>query len=36
MGKCTRKIQYVKEEPESGWSVLEQIARKEYCNKQIN
>ena len=28
MGKCTRKIQYVKEEPEEGWSVLEQIARK--------
>jgi len=28
MGKCTRKIKYVKEEPESGWSVLEQIARK--------
>ena len=28
MGKCTRKIEYVKEEPESSWSVLEQIARK--------
>jgi len=27
MGKCTRKIEYVKEEPESAWSVLEQIAR---------
>ena len=28
MGKCTRKIQYVKEEPEKAWSVLEEIARK--------
>jgi len=28
MGKCIRKIQYVKEEPERAWSVLEQIARK--------
>jgi len=28
MSKCTRKIQYVKEEPETSWSVLEQIARE--------
>ena len=28
MSKFTRKIKYVKEEPESSWSVLEQIARK--------
>jgi len=27
MSKSTRKIEYVKEEPESAWSVLEQIAR---------
>ncbi len=27
MEKCTRKIEYVKEGPESAWSVLEQIAR---------
>ena len=27
MSKCTRKIEYVKEEPELAWSVLEQIAR---------
>ncbi len=27
MSKCTRKIKYVKEEPEEAWSVLEQIAR---------
>ena len=27
MSKCTRKIEYVKEEPESAWSILEQIAR---------
>ena len=28
MSKSTRKIEYVKEEPEQAWSVLEQIARK--------
>ena len=28
MSKSTRKIEYVKEEPESTWSVLEHIARK--------
>lgn len=28
MSKYSRKIQYVKDEPESSWSVLEQIARK--------
>ena len=27
MSKCTKKIEYVKEEPEYTWSVLEQIAR---------
>jgi len=27
MSKCTRKIEYVKEEPETSWSILEQIAR---------
>ena len=27
MSKCTKKIEYVKEEPETSWSVLEQIAR---------
>ena len=28
MSKCTRKIEYVKEEPEEAWSVLEQITRE--------
>ena len=28
MNKYRRKIEYVKEEPETSWSVLEQIARK--------
>jgi putative transposase len=28
MSKCTGKIKYVKEEPETSWSVLEQIARE--------
>ena len=28
MGKYSRKIQYVKEELETSWSVLEKIARK--------
>jgi len=28
MGKYSKKIEYVKEEPEEAWSVLEQIARK--------
>jgi hypothetical protein len=27
MSKYSRKIEYVKEEPESAWSVLEEIAR---------
>lgn len=27
MSKYRRKIEYVKEEPETSWSVLEQIAR---------
>jgi len=28
MSKYRRKIEYVKEEPEQAWSVLEHIARK--------
>jgi len=28
MSKCTRKIEYVKEEPEEAWSVLEKITRE--------
>ena len=27
MSKYRRKIEYVKEEPETSWSILEQIAR---------
>jgi len=28
MSKYSKKIEYVKEEPEPSWSVLEQIARE--------